>query len=148
MLLTDFRDMLSALSAEKAEYLVVGAHALANYGVVRATGDLDCWINPTPENALRVLRALTAFGTPFGVTLDDLTHDDRIIQIGVEPVRIDLLTSIEGVSFAEAWAARVLTEVDGLTLPLLSREHLLTNKRATGRPRDRADVERLEALGD
>ncbi len=148
MLLKDFRDMLSALSEAKAEYLVVGAHALANHGFVRATGDLDCWINPTPENARRVFRALQVFGAPDWISLDDLSHPDRIIQIGVEPVRIDLLTSIDGVSFTEAWAARVLTEVDGLHLPVLSRAHLLINKRATGRPQDRVDADRLEALGE
>lgn len=148
MLLKDFRDMLSALSEAKAEYLVVGAHALANYGFVRATGDLDCWINPTPENAQRVFRALEVFGAPNWISMDELMHPDRIIQIGIVPVRIDLMTSIDGVSFAEAWPARVLTEVDGLQLPVLSREHLLINKRATGRPQDRVDADRLEALGE
>jgi hypothetical protein len=148
MLLKDFRDMLSALSEAKAEYLVVGAHALANHGLVRATGDLDCWINPTPENAQRVFRALEVFGASNWISMDDLMHPNRIIQIGIVPVRIDLMTSIDGVSFAEAWAARVLTEVNGLQLPVLSREHLLINKRATGRPQDRVDAERLEALGE
>lgn len=148
MLLKDFRDMLSALSEADAEYLVVGAHALANHGLVRATGDLDCWINPTPENARRVFRALELFGAPGWISVDDLIHPDRIIQIGIVPARVDLLTSIDGVVFAEAWKARVLTEVDGLQLPVLSREHLLINKRATGRPQDLVDAERLEALGN
>lgn len=148
MLLKDFRDMLSALSEAGAEYLVVGAHALANHGLVRATRDLDCWINPTDENAQRVYHALQVFGAPSWISLDDLKSPNRVIQIGVEPVRIDLLTSIDGVSFAEAWPARVVTEVDGLALPVLSREHLLINKRATGRSQDRVDAERLEALGE
>lgn len=148
MLLKDFRDMLSALSEAEAEYLVVGAHALANHGFVRATGNLDLWINPTPENAQHVFRAPGVFGAPSWISLDDLMHSDRIIQIGVVPMRIDLMTSLEGVTFAEAWPARVLTEVDGVQLPVLSREHLLINKRATGRPLDRVDADRLEALGD
>jgi hypothetical protein len=103
MLNPDFSDMLSAFTGESVEYLVVGAYALAAHGVPRATGDLDFWIRPTPENASRVLRALAAFGAPTAdLALDDLTTPDLVFQIGVEPNRIDILTSIDGVTFDEA----------------------------------------------
>ncbi|HMM35235.1 MAG TPA: hypothetical protein PKA62_10955, partial [Thermoanaerobaculia bacterium] len=104
----DFVEMLSALDAAGAEYLVVGAHALAAHGVPRATGDLDIWVRATPENARRVLAALREFGAPlFDLTANDLSRPGTVFQIGVVPVRIDLLTSISGVGFEEAWAGRV-----------------------------------------
>lgn len=145
MLHPDFSDMLSALSDAGAEFLVVGAHALAAHGAPRATGDLDVWVRPTPENAERVLHALVAFGAPMqNLSAADFFRPDHVVQIGVEPVRVDLLTAIEAVAFDEAWAERETAEVGGLSLPVLSRRHLIQNKRATGRPQDRADVERLE----
>lgn len=112
----------------------------------RATGDLDFWIRPTDENAARVLRALVSFGTPTeGLTITDLTTPDLVLQIGLEPNRIDILTSIDGVSFEEGWSERMTTPVEGLDVPILSFEHMIANKRATGRPRDLADVAALEA---
>src|SRR4249920_1497950 len=103
----DFRDLLSALSAEKAEFLVVGAYALALHGVPRATGDLDVWIRASSENARRVHRALAAFGAPLEeVTPEDFTTPGRVFQIGVAPQRVDILTSIDGLTFDEAWKAR------------------------------------------
>jgi len=100
----DFTDMLSALSEAGVEFLIVGAHALAAHGVPRATGDLDIWIRPTPDNAARALRALVAFGAPLaGLTVEDLTRPDTVFQIGLPPARIDILSGITGVRFAEAW---------------------------------------------
>ncbi len=143
----DFVEMLSALNAAGAEYLVVGAHALAAHGVPRATGDLDVWVRGTPENASRVLVALREFGAPlFSLTADDLSCPETVFQIGVVPVRIDLLTSISGVGFEEAWAGRISAFVDGVTFGVLGREELLRNKRATGRPKDLLDVESLTGL--
>jgi len=148
MLNPDFSDMLSAFTGESVEYLVVGAYALAAHGVPRATGDLDFWIRPTPENASRVLRALAAFGAPTAdLALDDLTTPDLVFQIGVEPNRIDILTSIDGVTFDEARATMVLARIDGLEVPVLGREALIRNKRAVGRPKDLADVAQLESAG-
>ncbi|HEY7514182.1 MAG TPA: hypothetical protein VIC87_06880 [Vicinamibacteria bacterium] len=144
----DFRDLLAALLAAQARFLVVGAHALAVHGVPRATGDLDVWIAADPTNAQRVWSALLRFGAPvaaMGVSLDDLTLADRVVQIGLPPRRIDILTSISGVAFDEAWADRVTHEVGGLAVPFLGRAALVRNKRATGRTKDRAD---LEALGE
>ena len=145
MLNLDFRDMLSAFAAEGAEVLVVGAYALAAHGVPRATGDLDFWIRRTPENADRVLRALAAFGAPAEqIARDDLLAADRVIQLGVSPSRIDILTSIDGVEFDEAWPNRLVTRVDGVELAIIGREDLIRNKRAVARPRDLADIAQLE----
>lgn len=141
----DFRDMLFALSDEGAEFLIVGAHALAAHGFPRATGDLDLWIRSSDENSERVWRALHAFGAPlFGLAIDDLTTPDLVFQIGIAPGRIDLLTSIDAVTFDEAWQDRTEVEVDGRLVGVLSRRHLLQNKKAVGRPKDLADVAWLE----
>ena len=141
----DFRDMLSALSAEAAEYLLVGAYALAVHGVPRATGDLDVWVRPTADNARRVRSALTRFGAPLAdLTEGDLVRPDTVFQIGVAPNRIDLLTSIDGVTFDEAWSARRVVRIDGLDVSVLARHHLIRNKKATGRAQDIADAARLE----
>ena len=144
MLNPDFRDLLSAFSAEGVEFLVVGAYALAAHGVPRATGDLDCWIRPSDDNAHRVLRALARFGAPAVVAnASELAAPDLVVQLGVAPRRIDLMTSVDGVAFSDAWPRRALHTVDGVELPLLSREDLILNKRAVGRPRDLADLAAL-----
>ena len=140
----DYVEILAALSAAGADYLVVGAHALAAHGAPRATGDLDLWVRPTPENAGRVWRALEAFGAPLhDLTLDDLSRPDVVFQIGIVPQRIDLLTSITGVTFDEASRNRVIVEIEGLEVPVLGRADLIRNKRAVGRARDLADIEDL-----
>jgi hypothetical protein len=141
----DFRDLFSALSAEAAEFLVVGAHAVMVYTSPRYTKDLDVWIRPSPGNAARVHRALAAFGAPMAeLSVDDLAAPGTMFQIGVEPNRIDVITSIEAVSFDDAWARRVRSTYGGVPIHILSKEDLLTNKRALGRPRDLEDVRRLE----
>lgn len=141
----DFKDMLSALNARKAEYMIVGAYALATYGYPRATGDIDIWVRCTVENAEKVLQALKDFGAPlFDQTLEDLSIPGVVFQIGVPPRRIDFLTSISGVSFEESWPERKQVEISGLTLNVLSRAKLIANKRAAGRPKDLLDVDELE----
>jgi len=141
----DFRDMLSALCNENAEFLLVGAYALAAYGLPRATGDMDIWIRCSNANARRVWRALQQFGVPLSeLTLDDLKTLDLVFQIGIAPRRIDLLTSIDGVQFDEAWLQRKTIDVEGLTVAVIGRSHLIQNKKAVGRPQDLADVVWLE----
>jgi hypothetical protein len=141
----DFVEMLAALSAAGADYLVVGAYALAAHGRPRATGDLDLLVRATPANARRVWAALETFGAPLGdLTLDDLTSSDLVFQIGVAPTRIDLLTGLTGVGFDEAWASRVTLTLEGVEIPIIGRDALIRNKRALGRPRDLADVAELE----
>ncbi len=143
----DFQDMLAALLASGARFLVVGAHALAVHGVVRATGDLDIWVLADAVNAERIWEALRRFGAPMetlGAVPGDLTRPGIVLQIGLPPRRIDILTGLTGVDFESAWGARVLHRVGSLDIPFLDRETLIRNKRATGRLRDLADLERLE----
>jgi len=145
MLNRDFREMLSELSAASAEFLVVGAYALAAHGVPRATGDLDIWVRPDQDNADRVFIALARFGAPLeNLSRNDLTSLGTVFQIGVAPRRIDVLTSIDAVEFRAAWARRKVINIDGLDVPVLSRDDLVTNKRALGRPKDLADLAMLE----
>jgi len=142
----DFRELLLEFNAASVEYLVVGAHALAVYGHVRATKDLDVWIRPDSENADKVIAALTSFGAPLTELLpEDLTRPDTVFQIEIEPLRIDLLTSIDGVDFAEAWIDRFESIFAGVPVNVISRRHLIKNKLSTNRLQDRADVEHLEA---
>lgn len=143
----DFKDLLFAFNDHGVEFLIVGAHALAAHGHVRATKDLDVWVRPESSNAMCVLRALRAFGAPLhGLTEEDLSTPGTIFQIGVAPVRIDVITAIDGVDFDDAWEGRIETNLDGLTVAVLSRAHLIRNKRAAGRLQDLADVERLEEM--
>jgi predicted nucleotidyltransferase len=145
MLNPDYRDMLSALSDEGVEFLLVGAFALAAHGVPRATGDIDIWVRATEDNARRVWRALAQFGAPtHDLTTADLATPDIVFQIGVAPRRIDILTAIDGVTFDEAWRRRVTIELDGVVVPVIGREDLIRNKRASGRPKDVADLDWLD----
>jgi len=142
----DFVEMLSALRDAGADYLVVGAHALAAHGRPRATGDLALWVRPTADNARRGYAALGAFGAPLrDLTVNDLVSPDVVFQIGVAPARIDILTSVSGVRFDEAWPDRLMVRIETLDVPVIGRDALIRNKRAAGRPRDLADVAELEA---
>ena len=141
MLNPDFRDMLSCLKDEGVEFIIVGAYALAAHGYPRATGDIDIWVNSTPANARKVFRALTSFGAPLSdITEADFTSPDAVVQLGVEPCRIDILTGIDGVAFEEAWDAKVTVEVDGISLFVLSKIDLLRNKVASARDKDQSDI--------
>jgi hypothetical protein len=141
----DFRDLFAEFNALHVEYLIVGAHALAVHGHVRATRDLDVWVRPDSKIAVRVIQALRSFGAPTqDLTVEDLSHPDLIFQIEVPPVRIDILTSISGVEFQEAWTSRVPTRFVDQEVGVISREHLVRNKRASGRTQDLADLESLE----
>ena|SRR5438034_7820521 len=141
----DFVEMLSELFAANVDFIVVGAHALAAHGVPRATGDLDIWVRPSPDNAQRVLEALGRFGAPlFDLTVADLCRSDTVFQIGQPPARIDILSGISGVDFDEAWAKRMTVSIGGLDVALLSRDDFIANKRAAGRAKDLADLALLE----
>ena len=140
----DFRDLFAALNDAGAEYLVVGAHALAAHGHVRATKDLDVWVHSTTDNAQRVLVALRNFGAPLDdLTVADLSAPEIVYQMGVAPVRIDILTSVDGITFEEAWSERVVSRYGDQPIPVLSRTLLIKNKLASGRLQDLADVEQL-----
>jgi len=141
----DYREMLIALNDAEAEYLIVGAYALAVHGNVRATGDIDIWVRPTPENACKVWQALEVFKAPrSNLSLEDLCDPDVVYQVGVIPFRIDFLTSIDGVTFDDAWANRREATFDGVPIMALGRDDLLKNKRVSGRPKDLVDAAWLE----
>jgi len=140
----DHRDILTVFNAEEVEYLVVGAYALAAHGFPRATGDLDLHVHSTPDNAARVFRALGIFGAPLrDLQVEDLSIPGIVYQVGLAPNRIDILTLIDGVEFLQAWENHLEIEVDGLIIPVISREDLIRNKKAVGRPQDLADMEKL-----
>ncbi len=142
----DFVEMLSALCDAGAEFLIVGAHAMAVHSRPRATGDLDIWVRPTPENAERVWTALEVFGAPLHeLSKEDLSTPNVVFQIGLPPNRIDLLTSISGVEFEAGWTGRVPLSLGDIEVMVIGREELIQNKRAVGRPRDVADVAELES---
>jgi len=144
----DFRDLLSTFNEHGVEFLVVGAHALAAHGHVRATKDLDVWIRPDAANARRLMNALHAFGAPtHDVSESDFTTPGITFQIGVEPVRIDVITTVDGLEFEPAWQNRVAAGYGGVPAFVLSRDDLIRNKRASARPQDLADIAALERLG-
>lgn len=141
----DFRDLLRAFIDHEVRFLVVGAYALAVHGRPRATGDLDVWVETSPTNADRVFAALQAFGAPMhDLTRNDLTSPGVVFQIGLPPLRIDILTQISGVEFPEAWTRRSEADFEGIRVAVIGRDDLLINKRASGRAKDLVDVERLE----
>jgi hypothetical protein len=141
----DFRDLLALFNAHKVDYLIVGAHALAYHGVPRYTGDMDILVRPDPENARRILKALGEFGFgSVGLTAEDFTLPDKMIQLGVAPVRMDIVTSITGVSWEEAAAGRVQGNYGDIVVYFIGRREFIRNKQALGRKKDLAD---LEALG-
>jgi len=142
----NFRDILAALSEEKAEFLIVGAFALAVHGFPRFTGDLDIWIHRTAQNAKRVWSALEKFRAPLRtLELKDLETEDIVFQIGAPPQRIDILTSISGLEFAAAWPQRQYLEIDRRQIPVVGKADLIKNKKASGRPKDLLDLAWLES---
>ncbi|HMJ10529.1 MAG TPA: nucleotidyltransferase [Polyangiaceae bacterium] len=143
----DFRDLLHALCDAEADFVVVGGHAVAFHGHPRATKDLDVLVRADGENATRVYRALAAFGAPlsaFEVAEADFATYDGVLQMGVPPLRIDILNRADGITFDEAIADGANFELDGRPIPVIGRAALLKNKRAAGREQDVADVKALE----
>jgi hypothetical protein len=142
----DFDEFFSSLIAQHVEFLVVGAFALAYHGAPRFTGDIDVFVRPSLDNAERLIAALAAFGFPTtDLRPDDVTNPDRILQMGVEPVQIHVMSAISGVSWDEAWAGRDTGRCGSNDLPFLGRREFVKNKRASGRLKDLADI---EALGE
>jgi len=138
----DLRECIELLNSHGVEYVIVGAHSLAFHGRPRYTGDVDILLRPSPENAEKVASALAEFGfTDFRSS--DFTEPDQMIQLGRVPNRIDLLTGITGVATGEAFEKRISTELAGLPVFMLSKDLLIQNKRAVGRPQDLADLDAL-----
>ena len=146
MLNDDYKEMLQCLSEEDVKFLLVGAYALAVHGFPRATKDIDFFVWATPQNAANLIRALAKFGAPMdGISEADFSSEGVIFQIGNSPRRIDIITTIDGIKFDQAYANRKTFEVEGLQVPVISLEDLIANKRASGRKQDLADVEKLES---
>jgi hypothetical protein len=144
----DFLDMLRALLEAEVRFLIVGAYALNVHTKPRATGDLDIWIEPVPENGPRVMRALKAFGAPLHeISEADFAKPGLTFQIGIPPVRIDLLTQVTALEFSEAWQDRVEHQMGPYVVGFLGKKSLIKNKRAIGRHKDLADLESLERDG-
>ena len=141
----DFVELLRAFIAADVRFLIVGAYALALHGRPRATGDLDVWVDASPENARHVMTALAAFGAPMGdISEADFARPGVVYQIGVAPGRIDLLTDLTGVTFDEAWSDRMRHSFGDVEVDFIGRSSLVRNKRATGRPKDLIDIEGLD----
>jgi hypothetical protein len=141
----DFKEFVELLIKHKAEYLVVGGYAVGIHGYPRYTGDLDIWLNTTKENAVQILKAINEFGFgSFNLTIEDLMKEENIIQLGYPPLRIDLLTHIDGVTFNECYTNKKVVVIDGLEINFISYADLLKNKRASNRPQDAADLDKLE----
>jgi hypothetical protein len=141
----DFIDLLRAFIAADVRFLVVGAYALGFHGRPRGTGDLDVWVDATPENARRVMSALRAFGAPMqDITEADFSKPGITYQVGVPPGRVDVLTDLTGIRFADAWPTRIRGPFGDIEVDFIGRKEFIANKRATGRTRDLADIEGLE----
>lgn len=143
----DFLDLLTALSDAEVRFMVVGAYAVGVHGRPRATKDLDIWVEASPENAQRVLNALREFGAPLGdLTAADLEKPGTGFKMGIPPRRIDILTQVSGIEFAQAWPSRISAAFDTVRCDVIGLDHLIANKRAAARPQDIADVSALERI--
>ncbi len=144
----DLREFVHLLNAKKVKYLLVGAWAMAFHARPRYTGDVDFFVEPSAENAGRLMEVINEFGfAGVGIEAADFLQSDCVVQLGRAPNRVDLLTGISGVSFQEAWSGRVTTNLSGVDVTVIGREHLIRNKRAANRAKDRADLESLQRTG-
>jgi hypothetical protein len=142
----DFRDLLALFNKYKVDYLIVGSYALGFYGAPRYTGDLDIFVKPSPITAKRIIQALNEFGFgAAGLTESDFVEEGKVVQLGIPPIRIDLITSITGVQWEQAQAGRVEGGFGDLRVFYIGRDDFIANKRALGRKKDIAD---LEAVGE
>ena len=140
----DFKNFLKLLNSKQVEYLLIGGYAVGHYGYPRATGDLDVWVARTADNARKLVQVLKEFGFDVPELREELfLEKDRIVRMGVPPIRIELLTTISGVQFENCYAARVEASIDGVPVHLISLEHLRQNKQASGRHKDLDDLENL-----
>lgn len=146
---SDFKELLEAFTKHSVRFLLVGGYAVVEYTEPRFTKDLDLWVGHDVTNAPRVVAALKEFGAPlFGATEGDFCTPGNVLQIGSPPTRVDILTSIDGVKFDEAWDRRKIVEIDEIEVPVISLEDLIANKESTGRPRDTLEAEMLREARD
>lgn len=141
----DFRDFVQLLIKNNVDYLIVGGYAVGIHGHPRYTGDLDIWLNPTVENAKRILQAVNEFGfSSYKLSVEDFTKQGNVIQLGYPPLRIDLLTEIDGVHFDECLKNKLVVDVDDLKVNFISYNDLIQNKKASNRYKDLDDIENLK----
>ncbi len=144
MLNEDYKEMLQLLSEEQVDFMIVGAYALGTHGYPRATGDIDIWVKPNDINSRKLYKALARFGAPLEqIEIDDFSMEGIIFQIGVIPRRIDIITKIDGVTYEEADEDKIIIEVEGLKIPVISLDKLIKNKMSTGREKDELDIKTL-----
>ena len=144
MLNEDYKEMLQLLSEEQVDFMIVGAYALGTHGYPRATGDIDIWVKPNDINSRKLFKALARFGAPLDqIKIADFTTEGIIFQIGVIPRRIDIITKIDGVTYEEADEDKIIVEVEGLKIPVISLDKLIKNKMSTGREKDELDIKTL-----
>ena len=140
----DFKDFLKLLKEHDVRYLLIGGYAVNYYGTIRATGDMDIWVAIHPDNAHKIVAVLKAFGFNHpDLNADLFLQENKILRMGVPPVRLEITTSISGVEFDECYQARVMDELDGVEVNLIDLENLKKNKKASGRPKDMADFKKL-----
>ncbi len=145
MLNQDFKEFVELLNKHKAEYLIVGGYALGIHGYPRYTGDLDVWINPTPENAQKIIDILHEFGfSSIGLTINDFIESGNVIQLGYPPFRIDILTKPDGITFDSCDQNKLIINYDGIDIAIIGIEDFKKNKKATGRIKDLDDLNHLK----
>ena len=142
----DYKEMLQLFNKYQVKYLVVGAYAMGNYGYSRYTLDIDLWIERSEENAKNIQKAFNDFLIPYEVSIDELNAENFVLQIGIEPMRIDILTDIDGVDFSEAWSRKTNNSLFGEEIHFICMNDLIKNKKATNRTKDKYDVLELEKI--
>ncbi|MEA1915099.1 MAG: DUF6036 family nucleotidyltransferase [Campylobacterota bacterium] len=144
----DYQDIINLFNKHQVKFLIAGAYAMSKVGYSRSTYDIDLWIEKTTQNAINIFNALEEFGVPFKIDPDDFLAPNSVLQIGVEPHRIDILTDIDGLTFSQAWRNRQLVEFDKISTYSLEIHDIIKNKTASNRPKDRLDLVQLKALLD
>lgn len=144
MLNEDYKEMLQLLLEEQVDFMIIGACDLWAHGYPRATGDIDIWVKPNDINSRKLYKALASFGAPLDqIKIDDFSMEGIIFQIGVIPRRIDIITKIDGVEYEEADEDKIIVEIEGLKIPVISLDKLIKNKMSTGREKDELDIKTL-----
>jgi len=144
----DYQDIITLFNKHSVKFLIAGAYAMSKVGYSRSTYDIDLWIEKTKENAINIFHALDEFGVPFSIDPDDFLAPNSVLQIGIEPNRIDILTDIDGLTFQEAWRNRQLVKFDDIETYSLEIHDIIKNKTASNRPKDKLDLVQLKELAE
>ena len=142
----DYQDIIELFNKHDVRYLIAGAYAMSKVGYSRSTYDIDLWIDKTTKNAINIFNALDEFGVPFKIEPDDFLAPNSVLQIGIEPNRIDILTDVDGLIFEKAWNNKLAVEFDDIKAFSLEINDIIKNKEASNRPKDRLDLVQLKEL--